>query len=69
MDSLKNDYDFICSAIKSNPQLIHASNIKTKFSKEYSDEKSNSALFLIIPEYALYLREMLKIETYDKDAV
>lgn len=73
MDGLKNNYEFICSAINSNPQLIHASNIKTKynkeFDKEYSDEKSNPALFLIIPEYTDYLRGMLEIEAYDKDAV
>lgn len=69
MDRLKNDYDFICSAIKSNPQLIHASNIKTKYNKENSKENSNSSLFLIIPEYVLYLREMLEIKAYDEAAV
>jgi len=65
---INNDYDFICRAKETYPQLSHASNIITKYNSTLTS-KEERALTLLIPEYAKYLRKMLELTTYDKDSV
>ena len=64
----KNDYDFICKAMDSYPQLSHASNIITKCSGKRSTNEER-ALELLIPEYAKYLRKILNIKKFDEEAI
>lgn len=61
-------YDFICEARDTYPQLSHASNIITKCSGPLS-EKESSALELLIPKYADYLKNTLRLKKYDRVAV
>lgn len=63
----KNDYDFICKALDSYPQLSHASNIITKCRGKRSTNEER-ALELLIPEYAKYLRKMLRMKKFDEKA-
>ena len=65
---INNDYDFICQAKESHPQLSHASNIITKYNSTLTS-KEERALTLLIPEYAKYLRKMLELTTHDKNSV
>lgn len=59
------DYNYICEMKEKFPQLSHASNIITKSAGNLS-QKEESALSKLIPEYAKYLREMMKLPNYDK---
>lgn len=63
-----NDYDYICEMKDKFPQLSHASNIITKCSGKLST-KEESALKMLIPEYSKYLRKMMELSSYDKDAI
>ena len=64
----KKDYDFICQAMESYPQLSHASNIITKCSGKRSP-KEERALESLIPEYAKYLHKILNIKKYDQESI
>lgn len=61
-------YEFICEARNNYPQLSHASNIITKCSGRLSRIEA-SALDLLIPEYADYLKKTLQIKKYDRDSI
>ena len=63
-----NDYNYICEMKDKFPQLSHASNIMTKWSGKLS-KKEESALKMLIPEYSKYLRKMMGLSSYDKDAI
>lgn len=62
------EYIFVCEARELHPQLSHASNIIAKASGTLS-EKEYAALKLLIPKYAQYLKKMLPISSYDKNAI
>ena len=62
------EYIFVCKARDLHPQLSHASNIIAKASGNLSG-KEYAALKLLIPEYAQYLEDMLRISSYDKKAI
>ncbi len=62
------DFRFICGARTRYPQLSHASNIITKITGNLT-AKEKSALDLLIPQYADYLREMLGISGFDKASI
>lgn len=62
------DFRFICGARTRYPQLSHASNIITKITGNLT-AKDKSALDLLIPQYADYLREMLGISGFDKASI
>lgn len=66
--SINNDYDFICQAKESHPQLSHASNIIIKYNSNLSNEQKQ-ALISLIPKYAEYLKNMLNLDTYDKKSI
>lgn len=61
-------YMFVCETREFHPQLSHASNIVAKASGKLS-EKEYAALELLIPKYAQYLKNMLRISNYDKNAI
>lgn len=65
---INKDYDFICQAKESHPQLSHASNIITKYNSTLTAKEERS-LTLLIPEYAKYLRKMLELTSYDKESI
>ncbi len=62
------DYDYISKMKDNIHQLSHASNIITKCSGKLS-AKEDHALSLLIPEYAKYLRKMLKLSTFDESSI
>ena len=62
------DLKFICETRNCYPQLSHASNIITKITGTLT-EKENSALDLLIPQYAIYLKKMLSISGCDKSSI
>jgi len=63
-----SDFDFICSAKQTYPQLSHASDIITKHNGALTLNE-RKALEMLIPEYAKYLHKMLELKSYDKNAV
>lgn len=63
-----NDYNYICEMKEMFPQLSHASNIITKSVGKLS-QNEESALSKLIPEYAKYLRKMMKLSNYDRHTV
>lgn len=65
---INEDYDFICQAKETYPQLSHASNIITKYNSTLT-LKEESALTILIPEYSKYLRKMLNLTTYDRESI
>lgn len=65
---INKDYEFICQAKETYPQLSHASNIITKYSSTLT-AKEERALTILIPEYTKYLRKMLNLTTYDRESI
>lgn len=66
--AIDSDFEFICSAKETFPQLSHASNIITKYDSKLTT-KEERALTLLIPEYSKYLKMMLKVSSYDKPSI
>lgn len=64
----EKDYEYICSAKDTYPQLTHASNIITKYNGSLTTKEEN-ALALLIPEYSKYLKNMLEMSSYDKESI
>lgn len=62
------EYEYICEARNSHPQLSHASNIISKVSGKLTDAEE-TALDLLIPQYAQYLEKMLTLPKYDKVSI
>lgn len=62
------DYNYISEMKDTIHQLSHASNIITKCSGKLS-HKEEYALSCLIPEYAKYLRRMLKLSSYDESSI
>ena len=65
---INRDFEYICSAKDTYQQLSHASNIITKYNSKLT-AKEESALTLLVPEYAKYLRKMLELSSYDKASI
>lgn len=65
---MNKDYKFICEARESYPQLSHASNIITKCCGRLSKEEE-AALVLLLPKYASYLKNTLRIRKYDNVSI
>ena len=66
--AINRDFEYVCSAKETFPQLSHASNIITKFNSALNS-KEERALNLLIPEYTKYLRKMLEVSSYDESSI
>lgn len=68
MNIINKDFEFICEIKRQYPQLSHASNIITKYKGNLSKDKKE-AIEKLIPEYTTYLKSMLSLTEYNRDAI
>ena len=66
--TINNEFEYICWAKETYPQLSHASNIITKYNSTLTSEEE-SALLILIPEYTKYLRNMLKVSSFSEASI
>ncbi len=68
INGMNKDYKYICNSRDIYPQLSHASNIITKYNSALN-QREKDALDMLIPRYANYLKDILSISGYDRNAI